>query len=98
MGKSPALSLREAKLEAAKYALENGVCNVTVNRLIEQYRKEVVDPTSKVPKQVYGYLKHIDTRFGRQKVIDIENSILSPSSGNTAQSAAPDQRIASGPI
>ena len=72
LGKSPALSLRQARLEAATYALENSVSNVTVGKLIEQYRKDVVDPTSKVPKQVYGYLNHIDSRFGRQKVIDIE--------------------------
>lgn len=72
LDKSPAMSLRQARLAAAEYALESAVSNVTVSTLIEQYRKDVVDPTSKVPKQVYGYLRHIDARFGRQKVIDVE--------------------------
>lgn len=76
LGKSPVLSLREARLEAAKYVLENAVSNVTVSRLIEQYKKDVVDPGSKVPKQVYGYLNHVNARFGRQKVLDVEKLSL----------------------
>lgn len=92
LGKSPMMSLRQARFEAAQYALQNAVSSVTVKRLIEQYTKDVVDPTSKVPKQVYGYLKHIKKQFGRQKVIDVErfdlvNFIQQYSSERGARSA-----------
>lgn len=39
---------------------------------VSNTEKGILDPTSTVPKQVYGYLRHIEERFGRQKVIDIE--------------------------
>jgi len=72
LGNSNDISLKEVRLEAAKYALVNDVSKVTVSKLVEQYRKDVVEPKSKVPKQVIGYLTHIEDRFGNQKVIDIE--------------------------
>jgi len=71
LGKSPALSLRKARLEAMKYAVEHDVSAVIVSKLIEQYLKDVVYPTSKVPNQVEGYLTHIDNTLGRFKLIDI---------------------------
>lgn len=72
LGKSPALSLREAKAKAAEYALSRDVNSVTVEALINDYKKDVVDPHSKVPRQVYGYLNHIEECLGRKKVSDIE--------------------------
>lgn len=72
LGLTKDISLKEARLQAAQYALVNDVSKAAVSKLIEQYRKDVVDPSSKVPKQVYGYLNHIDERFGHKKVIDIE--------------------------
>ena len=71
LGKSPALPLRQAKLEAMKYLLERDVSTVTVTRLIGQYLKDIVYPTSKVPNQVEGYLNHIDNALGRFKLINI---------------------------
>jgi len=71
LGKSPTLSLRQAKLEAMKYLLERDVSTVTVTRLIGQYLKDIVYPTSKVPNQVEGYLNHIDNSLGRFKLINI---------------------------
>jgi len=71
LGKSPTLSLRKARLEAMKYAVEHDVSTVTVSKLVEQYLKDVVYPTSKVPYQVEGYLTHIDNSLGRFKLIDI---------------------------
>lgn len=72
LGKSPALSLREAKAKAAEYVISRDVNSVTVKTLIKDYKKDVVDPHSKVPKQVYGYLANIEERLGRKKVTDIE--------------------------
>ena len=72
LGFTKDLSLKEARLQAAQYALANDVSKVTVSKLIEQYRTDVVDPNSKVPGQVYGYLNHIDERFGNKKAIDVE--------------------------
>ena len=71
LGKSPTLSLRKAKLQAMKYLLETDVSTVTVAKLVKQYMKDVVYPTSKVPNQVEGYLSHIDNSLGRFKLIDV---------------------------
>ena len=71
LGKSPALSLRKARLEAMLYVLEHDVSTVTVSKLVDQYLKDVVYPSSKVPKQVEGYLSHIDNTLGRFKLIGI---------------------------
>ncbi len=71
LGKSPTLSLRKARLEAMRYTLEHDVSTITVSKLTEQYLKDVVYPSSKVPRQVEGYLGHIDNSLGRFKLIDI---------------------------
>jgi integrase len=92
LGPTKDISLKEARLQAAQYALVNDVSKVTVSKLIEQYRKDVVDPNSKVPGQVYGYLNHIDECFGNKKAIDVErfdlvNFIKEYSSDRGARSA-----------
>ncbi|MCG7990597.1 MAG: integrase family protein [Candidatus Thiodiazotropha lotti] len=71
LGASPALSLREARLEAAGYFATRNVSSITVSTVTEKYFGEVVSTKSKVPGQVKGYLNHIDDRLGRKKVIDI---------------------------
>jgi len=71
LGKSPDLSMRQAKLEAMEYSLENNVSTVIVSRLVDQYLKDIVYPTSKVPNQVEGYLNHIKGTLGRIKLIDV---------------------------
>jgi integrase len=76
LGKWPALSCKQARLDARRYADESDISNVTVNKLIGEYKKDVVFPDSKVPKQVEGYLNHIDNVFGTFKVIAIKRAQL----------------------
>lgn len=71
LGKHPALSLKKAKLEAGKY-LDSDTSSATVSNLIDDYLTDVVYPESKVPKQVEGYLKYINERFGNLKVMDVK--------------------------
>ncbi|MCM8854658.1 MAG: integrase family protein [Candidatus Thiodiazotropha sp.] len=75
LGKSPTLSLREARLRAAEYLIAKDVSNTTTQELTSKYFEEIVEPKSKVPKQVLGYLNHIDDEIGNRKVIDITTVI-----------------------
>ena len=63
LGKWPTLSCKQARLDARRYADESNISNKTVSDLIAEYKKDVVYPDSKVPKQVEGYLNHIDQSF-----------------------------------
>ncbi|MES9844143.1 MAG: integrase family protein [Candidatus Sedimenticola sp. 6PFRAG5] len=74
LGKSPDITLRAARLRAAEYFTTRDVSNVTIKTLTEKYFEEVVSPTSKVPRQVQGYLNHIDERFGSKKIIDVSTA------------------------
>jgi integrase len=76
LGKSPALSLKQAKFKAMQFAQQADVSSVIVSTLIEDYIKDVVSPSSKVPDQVCGYLSHIDSVFGRHKVISVTRFAL----------------------
>lgn len=76
LGKWPTLSCKQARLDARRYADESDISNVTVSKLIGEYKKDVVYPDSKVPKQVEGYLNHIDNVFGKFKVIAIKRAQL----------------------
>ena len=74
IGKSPDVSLREARLKAAQFLNSQNISNVTVKELSGKYFSEVVEPRSKVPKQVLGYLNHISERLGHSKVMDVSTS------------------------
>jgi len=76
LGKWPGISCRKARLEAARYMNQDDVSNVTVKELAEEYKTDVVNPDSKVPKQVEGYLNHIIDEFGQIKVINIKRANL----------------------
>ncbi|MDX2506661.1 MAG: tyrosine-type recombinase/integrase [Gammaproteobacteria bacterium] len=76
LGKSPALSLRKARLKAAEYLVKRDVSTSTVKELVEKYYSEIVIPTSKVPNQVIGYLNNIEAEFGHKKNIDVTRSML----------------------
>ena len=76
LGKSPALSLKEARLKALQLSMKADVSNTTVATLINKYWVEVIEPESKVPAQVRGYLDYIEKQFGSRKVIDITRSAL----------------------
>lgn len=76
LGKWPSLSCKQARLDARRYADESDISNATVNKLVREYKKDVVYPDSKVPKQVEGYLNHIDNGFGTLKVIAIKRAQL----------------------
>jgi integrase len=76
LGKWPALSCKQARLDARQYADESDISNKTASDLIADYKKDIVYPDSKVPKQVEGYLNHIDQAFGRLKVMAIKRSQL----------------------
>jgi hypothetical protein len=56
LGKSPAISLREAKYKAVQIKMKAELSNYLVEELIDKYWNEIVIPESKVPKQVEGYL------------------------------------------
>jgi integrase len=71
LGTHPALSLKQAKLKAMQYAQQADISTVIVSKLIEVYMHDVVNPASKIPDQVAGYMNHIDHAFGRQKVISV---------------------------
>ena len=70
LGKSPAISLRHARLKAAEHFVSKGLTVVLIRELTEKYYREIVEPKSKVPKQVRGYLNHINDRLGKLKVND----------------------------
>ena len=76
LGKWPALSCKQARLDARRYADESDISNKTVSDLISEYKKDVVYPDSKVPKQVEGYLNHIDQSFGQFKVMGVKRAQL----------------------
>ena len=76
LGKHPLMSLKDAKFQAMQFSQKQDISNITVLDLKEKYWLEVVEPNSKVPKQVIGYLKHIENEFGQRKVIDIARSML----------------------
>lgn len=69
LGRSSTLSLKLARLEAMKFSLEKDVSTITVSNLLSQYLKDAVYPASKVPKQVEGYLNHIDIAMGRRRLL-----------------------------
>lgn len=76
LGKWPALSCKQARLEARRYADESDISNAIVKKLIAEYKRDVVYPDSKVPKQVEGYLNHIESVFGPTKVMGIKRAQL----------------------
>ena len=76
LGKWPALSCKQARIEAGKYADQSDISRKTVSDLIAGYKTDVVNPASKIPKQVYGYLNHIEEEFGGQRVITIKRAQL----------------------
>ncbi|MET0014369.1 MAG: integrase family protein [Sedimenticola sp.] len=71
LGKAPTLPLREARLQAAEYFTTKDVSNTTVSTLVHKYFDDVAAPSSKVPRQIKGYLNHIEERFGNMKLIDV---------------------------
>ncbi len=76
LGKHDTLSLKDAKSKAMKLQRAKDISNLTMSKLKEKYWEEIVQPSSKVPKQVEGYLNNIDEKFGRRKVIDITRAML----------------------
>lgn len=76
IGKHPTLSLKNARFKAIEFQRKDDVSTVTVSELKEKYWNEIVEPTSKVPNQVEGYLNNIEAEFGNRKVIDISRSML----------------------
>jgi hypothetical protein len=72
LGKWPALSCKQARIEAGKYSDQSDLSSKTVSDLIAEYKTDVVNPDSKVPKQVYFYLGRIEIEFGRLHVITIK--------------------------
>lgn len=74
LGKHPAMNLREAR-KAAVLA-ETTRERVKVAELVEEYLRDVVRPTSKVPNQVEGYLRHIDVEIGCKFIADIKRRTL----------------------
>lgn len=58
LGKHPTMSLRNARRVAI--LAETTRDRVMVSEVVEEYLRDVVRPTSKVPHQVEGYLRHID--------------------------------------
>lgn len=76
LGKHPALSLKEARSQAQNLAEAEDINSVTVSELKEKYWTLIIEPTSKVPNQVIGYLNNIEKEFGRIKVRDIKKSKL----------------------
>jgi len=76
LGETPPLSLKDARLKAIQIQRADNISNITVSKLLKKYWNEIVEPSSKVPKQVEGYLNNIDVKFGSRKVIDITRSML----------------------
>jgi len=76
LGSTSNLSLREARNKASQYSMKQNVSNIVVSTLVKEYFDEVIEPTSKVPQQVVGYLNHIEKEFGHRKVIDITRVLL----------------------
>lgn len=76
IGKHPAMSLKEAKAEAAKKALEESASGMKVSRLIEKYMKEVIYDHRR-PDFVQGYFdRAIIPEIGNRKVSDITRGEL----------------------
>jgi integrase len=76
LGKFPTLSLKQARLKAMQMKLSGGVSNMTMSELIDKYRTDIVEPESRVPKQVEGYLRNIDDEFGNRKLMDVNRAML----------------------
>jgi len=76
LGKHPVLSLRDAKSQAQKLSEADDINTATVSQLKSKYWEKIVEPKSKVPNQVEGYLNHIENEFGRVKVRDIKKPKL----------------------
>ena len=76
LGKVPALSLKQARLEALQMKMSADISNVTMSELVEKYRIDIVIPESRVPLQIEGYLRHIDQEFGRRKLINLTRAML----------------------
>jgi integrase len=72
LGKWPRLSCKQARVEAGKYSDQADLSSKTVSDLIAEYKTDVVNPDSKVPKQVYGYLTRIENELGRLQVITVK--------------------------
>ncbi|MCU7835334.1 MAG: integrase family protein [gamma proteobacterium symbiont of Taylorina sp.] len=71
LGESPDLSFKDAKYQASILSRKKDVSSVTVSELKEDYWKNVVEPESKVPNQVIGYLNNIENEFGHRKIMEI---------------------------
>ena len=76
LGKWPALSCKQARLDARQYADESNISRKTVSELISEYRTDVVYPESKVPQQVDMYLNHIEMALGRLRIIAVKRAQL----------------------
>lgn len=76
LGKSPDLSLKLARKKAIEFYKAADVSNTTVSKLVNKYWTEIAEQTSKVPKQLKGYLDQIENEFGHKKVMDIRRSDL----------------------
>jgi integrase len=74
LGKHPAMSLRDARCAAV--LTETTRDRVKVSNVIDEYLRDVVLPSSKVPNQVEGYLRYIDAEIGRKFVSDINRRTL----------------------
>jgi integrase len=72
LGKWPTLSCKQARIEAGKYADQPDLSGKTVSDLVAEYKKDIVNPDSKIPKQVYGYLNQIEKELGSLRVITIK--------------------------
>ncbi len=72
LGPYPTVSLKDARLEAAKMALRSDVSSVRVSDLITKYMDEIVKPTHKRADLVQGYMdRAIQPALGAKKVRDI---------------------------
>lgn len=71
LGKHPVLKLKDAVFKTMDFVREKTVDSVLVAELKKDYYETQVVPYSKVPKQVIGYLDHIEIKFGNRKVRDI---------------------------
>ena len=73
LGKWPALSCKRARLQAAKFILEEDVSNVTVKKLVDKYIIEVIRPTHKRPYFPEAYFNNaVIPAIGHKKVRDIK--------------------------
>lgn len=78
LGKSPQMSLRDAKIAAVNLLKSTAasISTTTVEDLADKYWKEVAEPNYKQPKQAIGYYNQIKKSIGRKKVRDIKRSDL----------------------